>query len=163
MTLYELTDDYKRLLEMAETEELDEVALADTLEGIQGAIEIKADNYAVIINELKADVDKIDAEIARLSARAMTINNNIDRLKLRLFNAMDTTGNTKFKTERFSFSIVNNGGVQPIKIVGDVPTEFTKTKMVVSNDMDKIRDYLVRYGNTKWAELQDRGRRLSIK
>ena len=39
-TLYELTEDYKELLAMAEDEELDSELLADTLEGIEGSIEV---------------------------------------------------------------------------------------------------------------------------
>lgn len=163
MTLYELTEDYKRLLTMAETEELDDEALMDTLEGIQGEIEAKADGYAMVIAELNADLDKIDKEIARLNERAKVIENNKERLKAKLFGAMDATGNTKFKTDLFSFSIITNGGKQPIKITGDVPSDFTKTKIEISNDMEKIRDYLVRYGDTNWAKLEERGRRLSIK
>ena len=41
-SLYELTDDYLALLEMAEDPDMDEQALKDTMEGIEGVIEIKA-------------------------------------------------------------------------------------------------------------------------
>ena len=39
-TLYQLTDDYLTLLEMAEDPDMDEQALMDTMEGIEGEIEI---------------------------------------------------------------------------------------------------------------------------
>ena len=46
-TLYEITGDYLCLLEMLEDEgNLDPQAFADTLDGIEGEFEIKADNYA---------------------------------------------------------------------------------------------------------------------
>ena len=51
-TLYELTDDYLALLEMAEDPDIDEQALKDTMEGIEGALEIKAEGYAKIIRTL---------------------------------------------------------------------------------------------------------------
>ena len=55
-TLYEITGDYLRLLEMLEEEEnIDPQAFADTLDGIDGEFEIKADNYARIIKELWAE------------------------------------------------------------------------------------------------------------
>ena len=45
-TLYELTGQFKELLEMIEAEEMDLDTLRDTLEAIEGEIEYKADGYA---------------------------------------------------------------------------------------------------------------------
>ena len=50
-TLYEITGDFLKLLDMAE--ELDEEVFRDTLEGIEGELEIKADGYAKVIAELE--------------------------------------------------------------------------------------------------------------
>lgn len=59
-TIYELTEDYLRLLELAEDPDTDPEAFADTLEGLDGEIEIKAEGYAkgvinhlVIVNDSK--------------------------------------------------------------------------------------------------------------
>lgn len=50
--LYEITGDYLRLLEMLEEEEsLDQQVFKDTLEGIEGEFEIKADGYARVLKE----------------------------------------------------------------------------------------------------------------
>ena len=55
-TLYEITGDYLRLLEMLEEEDnLDPQAFKDTLKGIEGEFEIKADGYARVLKELAAD------------------------------------------------------------------------------------------------------------
>ena len=53
-TLYELTGQYMDLMEMAE--EADPDVLRDTLEGIEGEIEDKADNYAKVIRTLEGQV-----------------------------------------------------------------------------------------------------------
>ena len=53
MTLYELTNDYAELLLMAEDPDTDPQAFADTLEGIEGAIEDKADGYAKVIRQIR--------------------------------------------------------------------------------------------------------------
>lgn len=163
MTLYEITEDYKRLLAFAESDDIEEDVLKDTFEALDGELEVKADGYGRVLAQLKADVFNLDGEITRLTERKKTIERNIDKMTGLLKMAMETTGKTDFKTDLFTFKVVNNGGVQPIKITGDVPSEFTKSKTVVSNDMDKIREYLTKNGNTEWAELQERGRRLSIK
>lgn len=124
MTLYELTDDYRNLLEMAQNPDIDGQAIKDTLEAIQGDIEEKADGYAKVIKELSADTDKITAEIKRLTDRKNTIQNNIAYMKQSLTTAMTVTGNTKFRTDLFSFNIQKN---PPALVVDDekaIPQEY---------------------------------------
>ena len=107
-TLYELTDDYLTLLEMAEDPDIDEQALKDTMEGIEGALEIKAEGYAKIIRMLEGDAAACDAESKRLRNKKQAIERNIDRMKKALQYAMEVTGKTKFKTALFSFGIQKN-------------------------------------------------------
>ena len=108
MTLYELTDDYKALLQMAEDPDCDPEVLADTMEGLEGAIEEKAEGYAIVMKELEATEQKIKTEVDRLNARRLSISNNIRCMKLRLQTSMIETGKTKFKTDLFSFGIQKN-------------------------------------------------------
>lgn len=108
MTLYELTNDYLRLLEMAQDPDVDEQALKDTMEALDGEIEAKADGYAIVLKELASKEQLLDDEIKRLQARKKTIQNNEKNIKVNLEDAMRMTGKTKFKTERFSFGIQKN-------------------------------------------------------
>jgi sugar-specific transcriptional regulator TrmB len=114
-TLYQLTDDYMELLLMAEDPDTDPQAFADTLEGIEGAIEDKADGYAKVIRNLEADAAACDAESKRLRNKKQTIENNIKRMKSALQFAMQMTGKTKFKTALFTFGIRKN----PVSVVID--------------------------------------------
>ena len=115
MTLYELTNDYTELLQMAEDPGIDEQAFLDTLEGIEGALEDKADGYAKVIRNLEADAAACDAESKRLRNKKQTIENNIKRMKSALQFAMQMTGKTKFKTALFTFGIRKN----PVSVVID--------------------------------------------
>lgn len=130
MTLYELTNDYMELLQMAEDPDIDEQAFMDTLEGIDGALEDKADNYAKIMRMLDGDALAIREEERRLEARRKTVENNIKRMKSALQYAMEATGKTKFKTQLFSFNVQNN----PTSVVIDepdianIPERFLKYK-----------------------------------
>jgi hypothetical protein len=130
MTLYELTSDYLNLLEMAEDPDIDEQAFLDTLEGISGALEDKADGYAKVMRMLDGDAVAIKAEEDRLSARRKTIENRIKRMKQSLQYVMEATGKTKFKTQLFSFGIRNNAEsvVIDTEDVTDIPAEFLKFK-----------------------------------
>ena len=108
MTLYELSDDYMNLLTTAEDPDIDPEAFADTLAGIEGAIEDKADGYAKVIRTLEGDAAACDAEAKRLRSKKQIIENNIKRMKQALQYAMEATGKTKFKTALFSFGIQKN-------------------------------------------------------
>jgi len=107
-SIYELTEDYMNLLAMAEDPDIDEQAFMDTLEGIEGALEDKADGYAKVMKQLEANADGLEAEIKRLQERKSLMAKNVDRMKSTLQKMMETTGKEKFKTELFSFHIQNN-------------------------------------------------------
>ena len=159
-TLYELTNAYETVLNML-YEEDDEQMILDTLEGIEGEIEEKADNYAKIIRELEAKAKSRKEEAKRLTDNAKTLENKIKFLKDNLYNSMKITGKTKFSTDLFTFNIAKNGGKQALTIDGEVPVEYTKT--ITENDTDKIRQALENGENLPFAHLEDRGESLRIK
>lgn len=162
MTLYEITGDYLRLLEILEGDESpDDQAFKDTLEAIDGDFEDKADNYARIIQELHGEAEKYAVEIKRMQARVDVINNNEVRLKRYLYDAMKSTGKLKFKTDLFSFGIQKNGGLQPMEILSDVdiPDEYCKKEP----DNTKIREALKNGAELPFAVLKERGDHLVIR
>ena len=116
-TIYELTADYLEVLEMANNPDIPADAIADTLEAVGGEIEMKAENTAKILTELKASAENLKAEEKRLKSKRESIENNITAIKERLYTAMKVTGKTKFKTDLFSFSI----GKNPKSLVVDYP------------------------------------------
>ena len=114
-TMYELTDNFMAVLEMASDPEIPPEAIADTLEGIEGEIELKAQSYAIIIKELEGEAVKLKTEETRLLSKRKSLEKNIKRIKDNLFNAMKITGKEKFKTDLFSFGIQKS----PAKLVID--------------------------------------------
>lgn len=122
-TLYELTDAYRTLMDMLQDPECDEQAVLDTMEGIDGEFEIKAEGYAKIIQQLSSDAAALKAEASRLSERRATIEKRVDWLKETLKHAMIETGKTKFKTQLFSFGVQKN----PPSVIletDDIPERF---------------------------------------
>lgn len=158
--LYKLTNDYENVLNMLYDENIDEEMIFDTLEGIEGEFEDKADGYAKIIKEIETKKNARKEEAKRLTESAKIFENRANNLKQNLFNAMKTTGKTKFTTDLFTFNIAKNGGKQALTIDGDVPEEFTKTK--IENDTDKIRQALENGENLPFAHLEPRGESLRI-
>lgn len=123
-SLYELTNEYQALLEMAEDPDVDPEVFSDTLEGLEGEIEIKADGYAKVMKALESQISGIKAEENRLFLRRKALEGNVDRMKRSLQQAMEITGKTKFKTELFSFGIQKNPAAVVIDDEGKVPKEF---------------------------------------
>ena len=160
-SLYNLASNYDTVLNMIYDEDADIEMILDTLEGIEGEIEEKADGYAKIIKELEAKKEARKVEAKRLSDSAKVFENRVNALKQNLFNAMKQTGKTKFATNLFSFNIAKNGGKQPLVIDGEIPEEYTKT--VIENDTEKIRQALEDGKVLSFAHLEPRGESLRIK
>ena len=119
MNLYELTEQYLALQEMAYDPEVDEQVFQDTMEGLWGEIEDKADGYAKIILGMKADIEALRAEEMRLAARRKGLETRSSQLKDNLEANMRDMGKMKFKTALFSFNIQKNGGGPGGKDDGD--------------------------------------------
>lgn len=164
MRLYELTEEYLALEDMAYDPEVDEQVLKDTMEALMGEIEDKADNYAKIIKGMQSSIDALREEEQRLNFRRKALENRVKSLKDNLEFNMRQMGKTKFKTELFSFNIQKNGGLQPLVIDGlieDIPGKFLIPQPPVPNN-EAIRSLLADR-QVEWAHLEPRGESLRIR
>lgn len=163
-TLYLLTEQFNQLLELITQGEYTEEELSDTLEGIEGEIEVKADGYAKVIKEIEGNVAVIKTEIARLNNKKASLENSIKALKQSLEKAMRATGKTKFKTDLFSFNIQKNGGVRALTILDDIdniPKEYIVTPPPIVNN-EAVRE-LLKVQEVTWARLEPQGESLRIR
>ena len=159
-SLYDLTGEFKALYELAINDE-DPQAFLDTLEGLKGELQVKAGGYVHVIKQLMMEADECDKVIDAFTAKKATRMNNVNRMKNALIDAMDAAGMDKLAVGEYTLKIANNGGLQPLKITGDVPDSFTK--VIVEPDNKKIRDALVNGEALEFAHLEERGRHLNIK
>lgn len=160
MTLYELTGQFKQLLEMIESGEMSPEDLKDTLEGLEGEIEVKADGYAKIMRELEGQATVLSTEIDRLSQRKTSLTSNIKTMKESLQKAMESTGKTKFKTDLFSFGIQNNPPSLVIDNPDSIPEEFL-IPQAPKVDNSKIKE-LLKTTSLSFAHLEQ-GQSLRIR
>lgn len=163
-TLYELTGNYKTLLDLAGSMDENELqTFNDTLDAVMGEIEVKADGYAAVMTEIKGRANTVSTEINRLKAIEDRLNFTIKRMEDRLKTAMEEIGKKEIKTDLHRFKIVGNGGLKPLDIdEGCVPEEYTKTEVKQVPDKDKIRKALESGECLTFAHLEDRGTHLKI-
>lgn len=105
-TLYELTEQYRELLELAE--ENDSSAFQDTLESLEDAIEDKAEKMAYVMQEIDGDIKLLGDEIKRLQGRKKSLESNLKRMKDYLLDELEKLDKPKVKTARFTIYTQNN-------------------------------------------------------
>lgn len=93
-SLYQLADEYMVAATKLADLDLDEQTIADTLEGLAGAVEIKATNVAMFVRNLEASADAIKQAEAQMSARRKAIEGRAGRIRDYLKTNMERTGIT---------------------------------------------------------------------
>lgn len=159
-TLFELVDEMQELYDMATDPDTDPEALEGSIESVMGAIEVRSCAYANLIKQLEMEQNQAEMVSKAFADKARVRKNNVKRLKEALMIAMDRLDMTALPAGAFTFKIAKNGGLQPLKIDGEVPQNMTK--VIVEPDNDKIREFL-KDNECEWAHLEERGRHIVIK
>lgn len=125
MKLYELTRQMAELQNL----DLDEEALKDTIEGIEGGVEIKAENMTRAMGNMDSDIAALDAEIKRLQGRKKALTNRKDRLREDLLVNMEESGISKIQCPLFTVTLVKGRDMVAIDSVEDLPDGLVKTEI----------------------------------
>lgn len=152
MNLFELTQKYQNVLEIAE--QLDEETLKDTLDSIDDAINVKIENTAYVIKSLESNITVIDEEIKRLSAMKSAQTNNIRNLKEYMQNAMESVGLEKVEGKLIKVSIQNNP--QSVKIENEEALQNYMVEQPKKLDKRSLMEDLKKGIEVEGAELQQK-------
>ena len=166
MTLYELNTQFERIMEMAESGEFEEDVIRGTLESVEGDIDDKLDSYGVVVNELLNDIEKIDNELKRLTAKKRTLSGSVDYLKRNVMDTLIRLDKRTIKGDHFTWTIAKNGGKRPIVFkegynILSIPERFQDR--TVKPDREQIREALERGEELDFATLGERGESLRLK
>lgn len=104
LSLYELSDDFKKYLE-AETDEELAMALADLT---AGQIEVKAESYCQFVKSLEGFTEQCNVEATRIRNAAKSAENKAKRLKERMKECFDLANIDKLTAGTFKVAIQNN-------------------------------------------------------
>lgn len=160
MTLYELTEDMRNLLDMLE-EDPDNEAIQETINLTMLDLQDKAEDYVHVIRQLEADAAAAKAEKARLAAKQSTAENGAKRLREALKETMSILGITKIKKPTCSMTVSTRWDTVLDVEPEDLPEEFKKvtvepkkaeiTKWLKAYDPDKGGTNLE---TCEWAHLE---------
>jgi hypothetical protein len=136
-TLYELTAEYTRILDVLEDPEANADALELELDAIAGLITRKAENIGGLISHLEHIAEARRVEYRRLRERAQADEAHAQRLRDYLFRHMQELGSPRIETARFTFSIRTNPPAVEIVDLALVPEAFIKPRVVTAEDVSK--------------------------
>ena len=153
-SLYNLTEDMLSLQEaLCELggELTDEMVAR--LDGLEGNLMDKSDDYAQVYLNLSSGVTAKKEEIKRLQTRVKVEENAVDGLKERIKSAMVVFDKIEIQTDLFHWKIVNNGGVLGMNVDEDsLDKEFIET-VTTTKPNEEVNG----------ASLKERGTNLRLK
>lgn len=108
LTLYQLTDEYRQLLELAASEEADEESFGAALDAMQGEITTRAVSLAQVARNLEAFESQIEAAIEAMSKRANRAKKRAESIRAYLKERMEIASINKVDSPFFTLAIRKN-------------------------------------------------------
>lgn len=163
-SLFGLVGQYKELYSMlTEGDEDNEQIIADTLEGIEGEIEVKASGYLAIMNQLTMEEEACKKQRDEWDARYKARKNGRERLKKHLLDGMIMLGKNEIDANGVKIKVSNAGGVRPLVFLEDktIPERFTK--ITIETDNKAVREALDKGEKLDFCHYGERAKVLKIK
>jgi hypothetical protein len=125
-TLYEIAAEYKADVDKLADLDLPPEVIADTLEGMSGALEAKACNIASLVRNLEVTVDAIKDAEATMYKRRKALENRIEAIKSYTLNVLTANQIEKIETPYFKLSVAKNPPSVDIFDANQVPAHFMR-------------------------------------
>lgn len=126
LALYTLADEFLQASERLSDMDLDEQTIADTLEGLQGALEVKATNVAMFVKNLDATAEAIKQAESSMSSRRKAIENRSQHIREYLLSNMERTGISKIECPHFKISVRENPASVVIDMLPAIPADYLR-------------------------------------
>jgi hypothetical protein len=163
MNLFGLIGEYKDFMELMTDTDADDQVVQDTLEAVTGEIEVKAEGYVAVMNQLDMEIEACKKHKAEWDQKLKVRERNRDALKKHLLEGMLMLGKNELKAGDVTLKVTNAGGVLPLVFDESktVPERFTK--ITIENDNKLIREALEKGENLDFVHYGERGKVLKIK
>lgn len=137
LTLYQLSEQYRALERLADSDEIPPEVIRDTLDALGGELDDKAVSVAQFIRNLEEAAESIHAGAAAMHERANRLHDRATSLREYILFHMQATHKTRIDSVYFTLSIRNN---PPAVIIDDeraVPAEFKMQPPVPAPRLDR--------------------------
>ena len=166
-SLYELAGEYHQAAVTLSNMDMDEQTIADTLEGLSGALEAKATNVAYFVRNLEATAEQIKLAEKQMADRRKAMENRAERIREYLKANMEVAGITQIECPHFKLSIKKNPPSVVVFDEASVPAEFMvqpppPPRPPARPDKNKIKDALKCGQDVPGCRLEQ-GVRLEVK
>lgn len=164
LSLYEISREYRDMVEHLMNVQDDAQAIADTIEGESGALTVKAQNVAYAIRNLEAAAEAIQEAEKQMAERRKRIENRAGHIRDYLKNCMDLAQVSKIECPHFVLSIAKNPAAVEVFEQDLIPAHYMKypEPPPPSVDKTKVKDALKDGTDVPGAKLSQ-GTRLVIK
>lgn len=136
-SLYEISAAYRADTEKLAELDLDEQTLLDTLEGMSGELEVKAQNVVMFARNLESTAAAIKDAEAQMAARRKALENRAAGLKRYVQTSMEVAGVTKIECPYFRLAIQNNPAAVDVFEADTVPEQFWVQPETPPKTLDK--------------------------
>lgn len=123
-TLYEIAAEFRTDLDKLSDLDLPPEVVADTLEGMSGALEAKATNIASLVRNLEVTAEAIKDAEAQMAKRRKAIENRIQAIKDYTLKVMVANNIEKIETPFFKVSVAKNPPSVDVFDPAQIPAHF---------------------------------------
>ncbi|MHA7847272.1 siphovirus Gp157 family protein [Serratia sp. D1N4] len=164
ITAIALASDYAKLQELVETsDELTPEMIADTLEGIEGALGDKLDAAYTYVRNLEGLAKTVDEEVKRLADRKKSFENRAKSIRQYVLMCLLASGQDKLKTVANTFT-ARKGSVSVVIDNADLlPDDLVTVQTLVAPDKKAIKEAIENGVDVKGAHIEIGERTLQVR
>lgn len=126
-SLYDIAAEYRQTADKLADLDLDEQTIADTLEGMSGALEVKAQNVVMFARNLEATATAIKEAETAMAARRKAIEHRAAGLRRYALSAMQVAGVQSIECPYFKLSVRKNPPAVEVFDAAQIPAQFMRT------------------------------------
>ena len=124
--LYEIAAQYRADAALLADLDIDEQTLADTLEGLIGALEVKAQNVVFATRNLEAAAEAIKDAEEKMATRRRAIENRAASLRRYVLASMQAAGVSKIECPYFRVAVQDNPPAVDVYEPGMIPAAYLR-------------------------------------
>lgn len=163
-TAIALAADYAKFQELIETsDDLTPEMIADTLEGIEGALGDKLDGAFTYVRNLEGLAKTVDEEVKRLTDRKKSFENRAKSIRKYVLSCLLASGQDSLKTTTNTFTARKGVASIVIDNIELLPDELVTTQVLTAPDKKAIKEAIENGVKVAGAHIEIGERSLQVR